>query len=171
MPTATLIPLDEYLSTAYRPDCDFVDGELLERNMGEYEHSRLQAALTILLGIRQKEWNIRVLTEQRVQVKNTRFRIPDICILSRDHPVERFPTHPPLVCIEILSKDDTLRGMQQRVTDYLEFGVPHVWIVDPATQRAYVCTTYGFLQPEGGILEVPGSPIRVALADLFRDLD
>ena len=171
MAAATLISVEEYLSTTYRPDCDFVDGELLERNVGEYEHSNLQGALIVWLRQNGKLWNIRVLPEQRVQVRATRFRIPDVCILSRDQPVERFPTRPPLVCIEILSKDDTLRRMQERVTDYLEFGVPHVWIVDPATQRAYVCTTHGFLEPEGGILEVPGSPIRVPLADLFRELD
>ena len=30
-----LIPVDEYLRTSYRPDCDYVDGEVLERNSGD----------------------------------------------------------------------------------------------------------------------------------------
>ena len=33
------ISLDEYLSTVYDPDCEYVDGELIERNMGESDHS------------------------------------------------------------------------------------------------------------------------------------
>lgn len=37
--TPLLIPVEEYLSTAYRPDCDYVDGEVLERNVGETPHS------------------------------------------------------------------------------------------------------------------------------------
>ena len=48
-----------------------------------------------------------------------RYRVPDICIVSRDQPVEPVFTSPPLVCIEILSKDDSLRSMQARVDDYL----------------------------------------------------
>jgi len=34
MPVATFVSVDEYLRTAYRPDCDYVDGVVLERNLG-----------------------------------------------------------------------------------------------------------------------------------------
>jgi hypothetical protein len=51
---------------------------VIERNVGDKDHSRLQTALTVVLGARQKEWGIHVYVEQRVQVKATRFRIPDI---------------------------------------------------------------------------------------------
>jgi hypothetical protein len=44
--TPTLVSLSEYLATIYRPDCEYVDGELLERNVGEWDHSRLQALLS-----------------------------------------------------------------------------------------------------------------------------
>ncbi len=40
MPAAIAIPLSEYLGTSYRPDCDYLEGELLERNVGELDHSR-----------------------------------------------------------------------------------------------------------------------------------
>ena len=33
MSTATLIPVEEYLSTSYRPDRDYIDGEVRERNV------------------------------------------------------------------------------------------------------------------------------------------
>ena len=46
MSTSSLISLYEYLEASYRPDCDYVDGEVRERNMGEAEHSILQAAIT-----------------------------------------------------------------------------------------------------------------------------
>jgi hypothetical protein len=38
--------LAEYLSTTYHPDRDYVDGELQERNVGEFEHAAIQAFLT-----------------------------------------------------------------------------------------------------------------------------
>ncbi len=35
MATGALVSVDEYLRTSYRPDCDYVDGILVERNVGE----------------------------------------------------------------------------------------------------------------------------------------
>src|SRR5437870_4871510 len=40
--TDVLVPVEEYLSTGYSPDVDYVDGRLVERNVGEYYHSLLQ---------------------------------------------------------------------------------------------------------------------------------
>jgi hypothetical protein len=42
MGSTTTIPVSEYLVTTYRPDCDYVDGEVQERNLGEYDHARIQ---------------------------------------------------------------------------------------------------------------------------------
>jgi len=171
MATATLISPAEYLATSYRPDRELVDGHLVERNLGEYDHANLQTAIAAWVRHRRHEWNIRVVVEQRIQVVPGRFRIPEICIISRDQPIEPVFTKPPLVCIEILSKDDTLRSMQERTDEYLSFGVANIWVLDPALRCAWVCTRSGFQHPENGVLEVPSSPIRIPLADLFADLD
>jgi Uma2 family endonuclease len=171
MSTATLISVEEYLAASYRPDRELIDGQLVERNLGEYDHSRLQTKLAGWFLSREREWSIRVVVEQRVQVKPDRFRIPDVSVISRDQPVEPIFRHPPLVCIEVLSREDTLRSVEDRVDDYLAFGVRNVWILDPEKRRAYVCTRGSFREPEGGILAVPDSPIRIPLQDLFTDLD
>ncbi len=36
-----MIPVEEYLQTSYRPDVDYIDGELIDRNVGEWNHGRL----------------------------------------------------------------------------------------------------------------------------------
>ena len=171
MSTAALVSIEEYLSTSYRPDRDLVDGQLIERNVGEYDHSNLQGTLIIWLGIRQHTWKIRVLPEQRVRVSATRFRIPDVCIIPRDQEIEPVFTKPPLVCIEVLSKDDTLRSMQDRIDDYLAFGVPNIWVLDPIARRAYICSRQGLREPEDGILRASGTPIEISLAELFQELE
>jgi Uma2 family endonuclease len=171
MASATLISVGEYLATTYRPDCEMIDGELIERNFGEYEHANLQGALTGWFYSRQREWNIRVLPQQRIKVSASRYRIPDVCILTRDQPIEPVFTHPPLICIEVLSKDDSLRSMQDRIDDYLSFGVANVWILDPAMRRAYVCDRTGLHEPENNRLEAAGTPIVLSLAELFSQLD
>ena len=76
MSTAALVSISEYLSTSYRPDRDLVDGQLIERNVDEYDHSHLQGALITWFANRRREWNIRVLPEQRIRVSSTCFRIP-----------------------------------------------------------------------------------------------
>jgi len=37
IPPAEFVSVREYLTTSYRPDCDYVDGRIEERNVGEYD--------------------------------------------------------------------------------------------------------------------------------------
>ena len=53
MATATIVPVSEYLNTTWRPDCEYVDGEVRERNIGETDHSRLQMLLSRYLSNRE----------------------------------------------------------------------------------------------------------------------
>jgi Uma2 family endonuclease len=166
MERSTLVPVKEYLSTSYRPDREYVDGTLVERNVGERDHSELQMALSAYLFNRRRELNIHVFPEQRVQVKATRFRVPDVCVVSGDKPQEQILTSPPFLCVEILSKDDRMSEMQERIDDYLSFGVRYVWVIDPRTKRAYVHTSEGIRETKDALrTENPG--IVVPLEELF----
>jgi Uma2 family endonuclease len=140
MSSATLVSITEYLSTSYRPDKDYVDGELQERNAGEWPHSRAQGRLYAFLFQREAQWGIRVVPEQRVQVSPTRFRIPDICAVLASEPIQPILTQPPFLCIEILSNNDTVSQLNDRLTDYFRMGVRYVWVIDPLMRRAYVYT-------------------------------
>jgi len=165
MATGDMVSVKEYLSTSYRPDCDYVDGIVVERNLGERDHSRLQMALSAYLHNRREEFGISVFPEQRVQVSPTRFRVPDICVV-KGKPTEQIFRTPPFICIEILSPDDRITEMQQRVQDYLNFGVPYVWILDPATRKAYRSTP-GALT-EISELRTEDPEIAVPVAALFE---
>jgi Uma2 family endonuclease len=171
MSSATLVSTSEYLATTYRPDRELVDGQLVERNLGEFDHGNLQGAVYAWIRSRRREWNVRVVPEQRIRVSPGRYRIPDVCVISRDQEIEPVFTRPPLICIEILSKDDSLRSMRDRVDDYLSLGVPNVWILDPGGRRAYVCSGRGFQEPEDGVLQATSSPVQIPLDALFADLD
>jgi Uma2 family endonuclease len=146
-PNPIRVSVEEYLATSYRPDCDYVDGEVLERNLGEKEHSILQAALIFLFHTRRDEWKVEVFPELPVQVKPTRFRIPDITVVDSNVKWQRILRTPPLLCIEILSPEDSLSSTRRRVDDYLDMGTEHVWIIDPAARRTYICSRRGFTEP------------------------
>jgi Uma2 family endonuclease len=166
MATGSLISIPEYLSTSYRPDCDYVDGVVLERHLGEYDHARLQLAVAAYYFNRRKEWGINVVPEQRVQVSATRFRVPDVCVIADAGQPEQIFRTPPLICIEILSKDDRLSEMQERVDDYLRFGVRYVWILDPSRRKGWRCTAEGMLAVTELRTEQPET--LVPLAELFE---
>lgn len=165
MSSTTSVSVSEYLKSSYSPDRDFVDGRVEERNVGEHDHAAVQAALILWFGQRQNEWRIEVLPEQRMRISPTRYRVPDVCLISLDEPVEQLLTPPPLACIEVLSPEDTLHRMQERVDDYRDFGVGNIWVLDPATQKGYDCTSSGFL--EATEFSISGTPIRLVLAELF----
>jgi Uma2 family endonuclease len=61
--------------------------------------------------------------------------------------------------------------MQDRIDDYLAFGVPNVWVLDPVARRAYVCSRQGLREPEDGMLRASGTPIEISLPELFREMD
>lgn len=166
MSAATTVPLSEYLHTSYRPDCDYLEGELLERNVGEWEHARLQSLLTRYFGNRESEFGILVVPEQRVQVKARRFRVPDVTVISGSRPATGIITEPPFLCIEILSPDDSFRQMQERIDDYLTFGVRYVWVIDPQTKHANIYTRNTIQKVEDGILTTTNPDITVNLHEL-----
>ena len=171
METVVAVPLEEYLTTSYEPECEWVDGELRERNVGEGSHSEIQKFLTIFFGTREQEWNLRVEPEQRVQISAGRFRIPDVCLIRGEAPFEEIVRVPPLLCIEILSRDDRMSEMYEKVEDYLTMGVAGVWMIDPRRRKVWQTDGGGVLQPKGEELALPGTPIRLRAADLFRQLD
>jgi Uma2 family endonuclease len=166
MATATIIPLSEYLATSYRPDREYIDGELLERNLGESDHSRLQALLIFYLMSRESEWGIVIMPEQRVQVKPTRYRVPDITVVAGPLPSTPIVHEPPFLCIEILSRRDSMYEMQDRIDDYLSFGVPYIWVLNPRTRRAFVYTPDGMREAKDGMLRTQNPDIEVPLSAL-----
>jgi Uma2 family endonuclease len=164
MATGALVSVSEYLATSYHPDREYVAGVARERHLGEFDHSRLQLAVGAWFYSRRRDFGIQALTEQRVQVLAERFRIPDVCVVL-GQPREQILTSPPFICIEILSKDDGWSDMQERIDDYLAFGVRYVWVIDPGTRRAWHCTTGG--TQEVHELRTADPEIALPLADLF----
>ena len=167
MATTVHIPLEEYLATTYRPDCEYVNGEVRERNAGKWEHARVQWLLALWFGTHEKEWGITGSTEQRVLVAEGRVRVPDLVVLAAG-PQPDVLVDPPLLVIEILSPDDSYSDTQERAQDNRAMGVETVWIVDPKTRTGRMCR--GAEWVEASRLEVKGTPLYVNLPEIFSQL-
>lgn len=171
MATAIHIPVSEYLATSYRPDRDYIDGEVRERDLGEQPHACIQAAITALFHRNRKEWGIRVLPEQRVQVSPTRFRIPDVCVVPANASGEEIIRFAPMICIEVLSRGDSIGELQERADDYAEMGVPYIWAFDPVRRRVWSTNSDGLFKVREAELHVQGTPIHIDIASIFAELD
>ena len=171
METLALVPLSEYLDTTYRPDRDWIAGALKERNMGEQPHAAVQGFLGYLFRLNAVQWGIRAFPEQRVQTSRDHYRIADLCVVRRGVGEESIVRTPPLLCVEILSRDDSMTEIQERIDDYLLMGVRVVWVIDPRRRKAFFAREEGTTLPAKEMLVVDGTEIVVRVQDIFDELD
>jgi Uma2 family endonuclease len=123
-------------------------------------------AISAYLYNRRRQWNIQVFPECRVQAALTRFRIPGICVVLGQSEQEPILRRPPFICIEVLSSEDRMSRIQERIDDYFAFGVPYVWIVDPRSRKGYDRTPQGMTETAVFRTENPG--IAVPLDAVFE---
>lgn len=170
--STTIVPVAHYLHETWQPDREYVDGEVLERSMGEKDHAAWQAALLRVLSTWRQSANIKVFAELRLQMAPTRFRVPDILVIDRNAADEQIITHPPLLCVEILSPEDRIGRMEAKIQEYLDFGTRAVWLIDPQTRTAYQCAG-GSIRDWKAVetLTVPGSAITIEVKEVLADLD
>jgi Uma2 family endonuclease len=163
--------VEEYLKTSFDgPDCEYLDGEVVERNMGEIPHGDLQWNLGRLLGDFRKRLRIRVISEIRIQVSARRYRVADLAVWRDDNIGTSIPTVPPFLVIEILSPEDRMVRMLPKIQEYLTHGVAWIWVIDPEEKSA-LC--FSRESPGGEVCDVlrtENPDIEIPLSAAF-DLD
>jgi Uma2 family endonuclease len=167
MAVDTLISVEEYLRTTFHPDCHFIDGKVVERNVGQTRHALAQAEIAAWFIQRRKVLRLQSLTELRVRVAPPRVRVPDVVIAEIPVPQEDVFTSPPYLCIEIMSPDDTKGSTQPSLDDYLNFGVPNIWVIDPWKHRGWVVTATGWARADDAIMRTADARVAMPLSEVL----
>ncbi len=130
-----LMSVEEYLhgDHDWEGDREYVDGEIEERAMGSRGHSKWQKAIQRWLEQHEDAWQIAVFPELRVQTNVSRFRVPDVAVLSSDAPYEDIVRHTPLAVFEVLSPDDRILRVDRKLLEYEAMGIPAIYVVNPET--------------------------------------
>jgi Uma2 family endonuclease len=159
MAAPTLIPVELYLRSAcdYEPDAEYVDGEIELRPMGEYDHTNWQTAILQSFLAHAREWDIRARPEQRVQVSPMRYRVPDVVVFDRNHPVEQILTRPPIAVFEVLSPEDRMSRMMVKLADYAKMGIRTIRVVNPTPQAIYRYENGKLEAVDSALEEIPDS--------------
>src|SRR5205823_8363771 len=111
---------------------EYVDGAIVERNLGTTDHGYWQTRMAVYLANNYPAlW---AAVDVRVQVKATRFRIPDVTCM-KTAPETSIIKERPFLVIEVLSPDDRADYIEEKVDDYLSFGIAYIWVVNPRTRR------------------------------------
>jgi Uma2 family endonuclease len=161
--TATLISLDEYLSTSYEPDKEFVHGVLVGRNVGTQLHGMLQTVVVVF-------------TETRLRMDtSSAHRVPDVQVLEIPYKKGRVVTDVPAIVIEIKSPYDTFDEIVDKCFEYEKLAVGNILMMDPDNKRAWLFR-HGDLQLLTGLsigLNLPRQQLTIdfPFAQMFGELD
>jgi Uma2 family endonuclease len=167
MSTKTAISIEEYLRTSYEDlDREYVDGEVVERTLPTNLHSKTQCRLGRIFDTFGDTRPLYARTELRSRVRPTRVRIPDVSVYSGEEPADPVPAAPPLIAIEILSPEDRQSKVIAKLEEYREWGVRHLWLVDPQARKLHVYEK-GALRGVDSF-EVPEFELRVTATEVFR---
>ena len=167
--TATLVPVEEYLRTSYKPACDYIDGVLRRKAMPTKKHSRLQGNAMTLVA---RDWPMyEALPELTVRIRERKYLVPDLAVMLRGDDGDPYPAEPVHLCVEILSPDDRLSAMAAKCEEYHAWGVAYTWILDPQERRAFQYDAgHGLAElPPDGVLRA--GEIAIRCADIFPALD
>ncbi len=170
MATTTFVPIEQYLRTSYRPDVDYVDGVIEQRNLGQNDHSAWQGAICAWFQRQAQFGGVRVRPELRIRAAGTRVRIPDVALLDRSLEPEPVPTKPPVAVFEVVSPDDRLPELAERCLDYERMGIQTILVLDPdGPAWRFV---QGSLEPlEAREFDIPGSRCRFDLDAIENLID
>ena len=171
----TTVSLDEYLNTSYRPDMDFVDGELVERNVGTQSHGRLMCIAASFLSPMRKSHRVETFLSVRLLVNRAtgRHRIPDVMAVGIPYQRGKVITDVPLIIVEIKSPDDTFDDILERCLDYEKLQVPHILVMDPENRRTWKFVDSGLLlvTSESIDLPLPAGTLSFPASKLLAELD
>ncbi len=158
----TLVPVEEYLRYAEKPNCEYRDGLLTPKPIPTTFHGLLEFMLVVML----RRLGLQAAPEVAVRLSPTKYLVPDVIaapILESPYPTE--PVH---LCCEILSPEDRLGAMLSKCEEYHAWGVPYCWVIDPVKRTAWEYHLSG--EPTRVTDTLRAGNLTVSLTELFSAL-
>ena len=166
VPNSPLVPLEEYLNTPYDPDVEYVDGVLVERNVGDWLHALIQS--NVLFALRRKYPHLKVVAELRSSVTGTRYRLPDVCALLAA-PKTRYLLDAAFLVVEVLSESDVVSVVMEKLREYANKGVRNIWLIDPRLRLMCAYSGAALVEVEGEIISTSDGSVELSRGEIFAE--
>jgi Uma2 family endonuclease len=151
MSTGTKLTLEDFLSLPEtKPGSEYLAGEVVQKSMPTTDHAIIQRLLSFVFGLFLRahpiaeggpEW--RCIFGPAGQEWG---RLPDFALVLRERLRGTRGDGPffgaPDFAVEIMSPDDRISDVLDKVRFYLENGVRLVWLIDPRTRTVMVWSTW-----------------------------
>ena len=145
---------------------ELVDGKLVERHMG-MESSEIALRIAFLLGLFLRDHRLGRLfgadaSYQCFPNASKNVRKPDVSFirsgrLSGDRAPAGHSLIPPDIAVEVISPNDLAYEVEEKVAEYLQAGVPLIWIVNPPTRAVRIHRPKS--SPRGPVAELSGDDV------------
>jgi Uma2 family endonuclease len=153
--TGTGVSVEEYLRTGYRPDVEYIDGELKEKPVVGFAHGRLQALLSEWFGTHRKQWG--------------KYRLPDVVVVDKAERSVAALERPPLIAIEVLSPTDVFQDLRERARDLRAMGTENIWLIDPGEKSVSIWDGQTWQPFVGERVQAVGSEAYLDLTWLWEE--
>ena len=185
MSVTTRLTLEEFLALPEtKPGSEYIDGDVVQKPMPTTDHAIIQGLLSLVFGLFLREKPVAIGGPEWRCVfgppGGERGRLPDFALVLRERLRDTRGDGPffgpPDLAVEVMSPDDGMSDVLDKVRFYLENGVRLVWLIDPATRTVMVWSSWGAarLATEDDVIDggdvLPGfsTPVRDILPP--RDL-
>jgi len=146
--SARTVSIEEYLSNPEYEHAEYVDGEVVELNVGTPDHGAIQVNCGFLLkqyllknpiGFAAAELHCRLTIGGR-----PRYRLPDLAVvLAERRRGAAYLDRAPDLVVEIRSPEDSLQAQIGKMNDYFANGTRLAWLILPEEQSVIVLTPDG----------------------------
>lgn len=147
MATTSKLTLDEFMALPdTKPGSEFIDGEILQKPMPNIAQMIIQQLLGLVVGLFVRRHGLGISGPEGRCVFGPpgggRPLLPDFLFVARAHlagldlrgPITRAPD----LAVEILSPDDRMTEVMDKLRFYLLHGVRLVWLIDPDNRTVTV---------------------------------
>lgn len=126
---------------------ELVEGELRRMSPSGYSHGKIAARLTVILGyyVEEKELGDVCAAETGFTLATNpdTVRAPDVAFIRKERVREVSDTKSygvgvPDLAVEVISPNDRVGKVEEKVNEWLEAGTPMVWIVSPKLRTVTV---------------------------------
>ncbi|MBK3332167.1 Uma2 family endonuclease [Persephonella atlantica] len=122
---------------------EIIDGDIVEMAPTGFEHGEIELDIGYFLRKKLKDKGYVSSGEVGILISRDPLRIrgADIVYISKERLKEKpkgILEIPPDLIIEIISPNNTVSEMEEKIEDYFKIGVPRVILIDPQTQKVYL---------------------------------
>ena len=99
----------------------------------------------------------------------TRYRLPDVCVTLRRPTAQKALLEAAFLAIEILSDDDRMTRVLEKLKEYAANGTPHIWVIDPRLRQMFTFRANALQEVESNVIATDDPRLELTREEAFQE--